>query len=606
MNLSNRRLVISVMVISVGILFAIRLFYMQVVTDTYKKDAMNNSSRYEVRHPARGLIYDRNGNLIVANEAAYDLMVVTGQIKNLDTLALLSIINVNKETFISELKKANKNRYRPYPVVKQLSAETYAKLQEQLYNFPGFSVQTRTVRKYPFQCGALVLGYISEVDKNDIEENPYYEQGDYMGKIGIEKVYEPYLRGVKGGVYYQVDVKGRVKGSMENGEYDRPVVIGKNITTTLDIKLQQYGEKLMQNKKGSIVALDPKTGEVLALVSAPSFDPNLMVGRSLNDNYKRLVRDPTKPLYNRPIQGTYPPGSTFKTINALIGLEEGVITPNTMYGCQGGYYSGGLHVGCHNHPSPLTLVESIRMSCNAYYCNEFRAIMDASKFSSVREGFLKWQSYLKLFGFGKPLGIDLPSEKGGNIPRAESYDRTYGKNRWNSLTIVSLSIGQGEITETPLQMANMAAVIANKGYYYTPHLVREIDDTIFDKSFIQRHEIPIRKSFFDVVTEGMYQVVQGGPGSGATAWFVAVKGVDICGKTGTAQNPHGEDHSMFMAFAPREDPQIAIAVCVENAGFGATYAAPIASLMIEKYLTDTITNHWREASILEKDFIHRN
>jgi penicillin-binding protein 2 len=605
MNLSNRRIVLSAIYIAVALLYIARLFYIQVIDDSYKLDAENNSRRYEVRHPARGLIYDRNGKLIVANEVAYDLMVVTGQIKNLDTLKLLSIINVPKETFVTELKKAKKSSFRPYPIVKQISAETYAKLQEQLFNFQGFYVQTRTVRNYPYHCGALVLGYISEVNKREIDENPYYEQGDYIGKIGIEKRYEPYLRGVKGGKYYQVDVKGRVKGSFEDGKYDKPVTLGKNITTTLDIELQKYGEELMRNKKGSIVALDPKTGEILALVSAPTFDPNIMVGRLVNENYKKLESDPLKPLYNRPIQGDrYPPGSTFKTLNALIGLQEGIITPNTMYGCQAGYYSGGLHVGCHNHYSPINLIESIKMSCNAYYCNVFRAILDAPKYKSVREGFLTWQSHIKSFGLGDKLGIDLPSERPGIVPRAEYYDKVYGKNRWKSLTLISLSIGQGEITMTPLQMANVAATIANKGYYYTPHVVKEIDDTVFDKSFIKKHQTKIAEKYYDIVQEGMYQVVQGEPYSGATAWFVALKDISICGKTGTAQNPHGDDHSIFMAFAPREDPKIAISVYVENAGFGATWAAPIASLMIEKYLKGTITNTWREKQILDKDFIH--
>lgn len=595
----------SAIYIAVALLYIARLFYIQVIDDSYKLDAENNSRRYEVRHPARGLIYDRNGKLIVANEVAYDLMVVTGQIKNLDTLKLLSIINVPKETFVTELKKAKKSSFRPYPIVKQISAETYAKLQEQLFNFQGFYVQTRTVRNYPYHCGALVLGYISEVNKKEIDANPYYEQGDYIGKIGIEKRYEPYLRGVKGGKYYQVDVKGRVKGSFEDGKYDKPVTLGKNITTTLDIELQKYGEELMRNKKGSIVALDPKTGEILALVSAPTFDPNIMVGRLVNENYKKLESDPLKPLYNRPIQGDrYPPGSTFKTLNALIGLQEGIITPNTMYGCQAGYYSGGLHVGCHNHYSPINLIESIKMSCNAYYCNVFRAILDAPKYKSVREGFLTWQSHIKSFGLGDKLGIDLPSERPGIVPRAEYYDKVYGKNRWKSLTLISLSIGQGEITMTPLQMANVAATIANKGYYYTPHVVKEIDDTVFDKSFIKKHQTKIAEKYYDIVQEGMYQVVQGEPYSGATAWFVALKDISICGKTGTAQNPHGDDHSIFMAFAPREDPKIAISVYVENAGFGATWAAPIASLMIEKYLKGTITNTWREKQILDKDFIH--
>ena len=604
MDLSNRRILLSAIVIGLAVIYAAQLFNIQIIDDSYKTDARNNSRRFEVSHPARGLIYDRNGKLIVANEAAYDLMVVTGQIKNLDTLALLSIINVSKDLFISELVKAQKYRYKPYPIIKQISAETYARLQEQLHNFPGFYVQTRTVRKYPYHCGALALGYISEVSKDEIAENDYYEQGDYIGKIGIEKTYESYLRGVKGGKYYEVDVKGRVRGSLEDGRFDKTVVLGKNVHTTLDIELQQYGEQLLQNKKGSIVAIDPKTGEILAIVSAPSFDPNIMVGRLVSENYTSLANDPLKPLYNRPVQGDrYPPGSTFKTLNALVGLEEGIINQHTMYGCQSGYYSGGLYVGCHNHQSPVNLVESIKMSCNAYYCNEFRAMLDAPKYRSVRQGFLTWQAHMKSFGLGQRLGVDLPSERPGIIPTAEYYDKIYGKNRWRSLTLISLSIGQGEIAMTPLQMANVAATIANKGYYYTPHIVKAIDDTVFDKSFIKRHETNISKKYYDMVTEGMYQVVQGGPG--ATAWFVALKDIAICGKTGTAQNPHGADHSIFMAFAPRENPKIAISVYVENAGFGATWAAPIASLMIEKYLTDSITNKWREAQILEKDFIHQ-
>ncbi|MCL2327870.1 MAG: penicillin-binding protein 2 [Bacteroidetes bacterium] len=604
MDLKFRRIIVSTVFVLVALIFIGRLFYIQVIDDTYKLDALNNSRRFMVKHPARGLIYDRNHELIVANEAAYDLMVVYGQVKNLDTIKLLDILQIDKHVFLKEMQKAADNKYRPYPVVKQISVQTASRLQETLHNFPGFFTQVRTVRSYPHKCGALVLGYISEVTKEDIADDEYYEQGDYIGKIGIERVYERYLRGQKGGAYLVVDVKGRVKGSLEDGKHDRPSVLGKDVVTTLDIYLQEYGEKLMQNKTGSIVAIEPKTGEVLALISSPAFDPNLMVGQSINVNYRKFVTDPNKPLYNRALQGDrYPPGSTFKIVNALVALQEEIITPSFSVGCQMGYFAGGIKVGCHAHPSPLNLVQSIQMSCNAYYCNIFRAILDANKYKTVQNGYDVWRNHVLSMGLGAPLGIDLPSERPGNIPKPEYYDKYYGKNRWKSLTIVSLSIGQGEICMTPLQMANCASIIANRGYYYTPHVVREIQDTAMDNTFKKKHVTSFDQRHFHYIIEGMYDVVQGGGGS--TARVAAIPGINIGGKTGTAQNPHGKDHSIFMAFAPIEDPKIAIAVYVENSGFGATYAAPIASLMIEQYLTDTIKRPWLETRMLEANLIHK-
>lgn len=605
MDLKFRRIIISAIFIGIAFVFIARLFYIQIIDESYKLDALNNSRRFIVKHPARGLIYDRKGKLIVANEAAYDLMVIYGQIKNLDTIQLLSILNIDKKVFLSELEKASKNKYRPYPIVKQISSQTYILLQEKMHRFPGFFVQVRTVRNYLYNCGGLVLGYISEVNKNNIDADSYYEQGDYIGKIGIEKIYERYLRGVKGGQYLMVDVKGRVKGSLDKGRFDRPSILGKDLITSLDIELQEYAEKLMKNKTGSIVAIEPSTGEVLLLVSSPTFDPNLMVGQSINTNYKLLERDPLKPLFNRAIQGDrYPPGSTFKVLNALIGVNEGIITNGLTVSCNGGYYAGGLHVGCHEHPGPVDLLQSIQMSCNAYYCYIFRSIIDANKFGSVRGGYNMWKKHMNSMGLGNILGIDLPSERPGIIPNPKYYDKYYGKNRWNSLTIISLAIGQGEISMTPLQMANTAAIIANRGYYYIPHVVKKINDTIVPNQYLVKHVSTIRPASFEPIIEGMYRVVQGE--SGATARHVAIPGIPICGKTGTAQNPHGKDHSIFMAFAPRDNPKIAIVVYVENSGFGAVYAAPIASLLIEKYLTDSIKRPWMEQRILEMDLIHHN
>lgn len=604
MDVSFRKIIISLIIIGIALIFLVRIFYIQIIDDSYKLSAENNSRRMIVEYPARGLIYDRNGRLIVANEPSYDLLVIYGQVGQFDTILLSSILGIEKEILVHELRKASKeNRYRPYPLIKQINAATYIALQEKLHRFPGFYAQVRTSRNYLYDCGALIFGYVREVDAKNIEDDPYYEQGDYIGKIGIELTYERYLRGVKGVSYQQVDVKGRVKGIIEDGRHDKQSIIGKHITSTIDIELQKYAEELMRNKVGSVVAIEPATGEVLTMVSSPTFSPYLMVGQNANKYYKILANDPNKPLYNRAIQGDrYPPGSTFKVFNALIAKHEGIVTDNYSVSCKGGYFAGRLHVGCHEHPSPVNLIESIKMSCNAYYCTIFRAIIDAKKFGSVRNGYITWRNHITSFGMGNKLGIDLPSERPGLIPKPTYYDSYYGKNRWRSLTIVSLSIGQGEISMTPLQMANSAAVIANRGYYFTPHLVREIQDTTMDDSFKKKHNSTISPQTFEPIIEGMYQVVHGI--NGATARHVAIPGIEMCGKTGTAQNPHGKDHSIFMAFAPRHNPQIAIAVYIENSGFGAVYAAPIASLIIEKYLTDTVKRHAWNKRMLEMDLIN--
>jgi len=461
--------------------------------------------------------------------------------------------------------------------------------------FPGFYVQPRTLRKYSKPIAAHLLGYVSEVDEGIIRKDPYYKAGDYIGKLGIEEAYEKELRGRRGVKIYLVDVYSRIKGSYADGRLDTTAVQGKDIISTIDMDLQEYGEMLMRNKTGSIVALEPKTGEVLTLVSSPNYDPALLVGRVRSENFAKLSADTLNlPLFNRAIQAKYPPGSTFKPINGLIGLAEGVITPSTMFGCSNGY----LFVGCHSHSSPLDLVHGISNSCNSYFCQTFRRILENPRYGSVSEAYTRWKEYLNEFGFGKKLGIELTNELPGLVPSPAYFDKYYGKNRWKALTVISMSIGQGEIETTPLQIANMTAAIANRGYYYIPHIVRSVgDNEPIDKKFLTKRVVSIDTALFGPIIDGMEEAVNGG--GGATASVAALKDITVCGKTGTAQNPHGKDHSVFIAFAPKNDPKIAIAVFVENAGFGATYAAPVASLMIEKYLKGEVSNKALEQRMIE-------
>ena len=588
----SRKYVVMTLIVLASAVLIIRLFFIQVVTNTYRLSADNNVLRYITQYPARGLIKDRNGKLIVYNQAAYDLMVVPAQTSRMDTAAFCSLLGITSDIFRERIRAAiNYSRRAPSVFLKQISNETYARFQEKLFMFPGFYVQPRTLRKYSKPVGAHLLGYVSEVDESMIKKNPYYKPGDYIGKSGIEEVYEKELRGKRGVKILLVDVHSRIKGSYADGRLDTLAVQGTDIGTGIDLDLQAYGELLMQNKSGSIVAIEPSTGEVLALVSAPNFDPELLVGRARSENYSMLRADSLEPLFNRALMAQYPPGSTFKPINGLIALQENVINTTTLFGCNHGY----LFVGCHAHSSPLKLEGAITNSCNAFFCQAFRRILENTKYENISAAYTKWKSYLNEFGFGSKLGSDFMNELPGFIPEGSYYDTYHGKNKWKALTVISLSIGQGEIGTTPLQMANMTATIANRGYFYTPHVVKSIGGIpITDERYTKRHTISIDPQNFEEIIKGMEGAVIGG-----TARVAAIKDIVVCGKTGTAQNPHGKDHSVFVAFAPRDNPKIASAVYVENAGFGATYAAPIASLMMEKFIKGEVTNKALETRMLE-------
>ncbi len=598
----NRKYTVMAIIIMASLVLLIRLFTIQVVKDTYRMSADNNVLRYVTQYPARGLIFDRNKRLMVYNQAAYDLMVVPAQVIKIDTTEFCALLGISNASFRERMGDAlSYSRRAPSVFLKQISAESYARLQEKMFMFPGFYVQPRTLRKYSKPIGAHLLGYVSEVDEALINKEPYYKSGDYIGKLGIEEAYEKELRGQRGVKIYLVDVYSRIKGSYAEGRMDTVAIQGEDIISTMDMDLQEYGEMLMKNKTGSIVALEPKTGEVLALVSAPNYDPGLLVGRIRSQNFARLSADTAlKPLFNRALQAKYPPGSTFKPINGLIGLQEQVITPSTIFGCNNGY----LFVGCHSHSSPLDLINGISHSCNSYFCQVYRRILENPQYPTIADAFTKWKEYLNEFGFGKKLGIEFANELTGLVPSTAYFDKYYGKNKWKALTVISMAIGQGEIETTPLQMANMTAAIANKGYYFIPHIVKTIGtDNQIDQKYRTKQIINIDSANFETIIRGMEEAVNGGEGS--TARIAALRDIIVCGKTGTAQNPHGnrKDHSVFIAFAPKDDPKIAIAVYVENAGFGATYAAPVASLMIEKYLTGKITNAWSEQRILDLNLI---
>lgn len=603
---AGRKYVIAGAVILVFTVYVIRLFSLQVIDKSYRMTASSNVLRYVTQYPARGLIYDRHGDLLVYNEAAYDLMVIPAQLNEFDTTDFCSVLGLTIEEVRTRIQSAKDySAYTSSPFLKQISSITYANLQEKLYKFPGFFVQARTLRKYSDNIAAHLLGYIGEVDEKIMKENPYYRLGDYIGISGIEQSYEDVLRGNKGVEIYMVDVHNRIKGPYQDGRYDTAAVVGTNITITIDSHLQKYGELLMQNKIGSIVAIEPSTGEIRCLVSSPSYDPWLLVGRIRSQNFIRLSQDTLKPLFNRALMAQYPPGSTFKLINGMIGLQEQVLRPWMEYYCDFGYHVGNFTVGCHSHDSPLDLVGAVQNSCNAYFCNVFRTILDNPGYGSVRESFNAWTNYLHSFGFGEKLHSDFANELRGLVPSDTLYDAKYGTGRWHSLMLISLAIGQGELGITPIQMANMTAAIANRGYYYTPHVIKRIDNgEPIDPRFREKHVTGIDSINFIPIIDGMDLAINGEPGSGSTARSAFLQGITICGKTGTAENPHGEDHSIFVAFAPKENPRIALAVYVENGGFGSTYAAPLASLLIEKYLTDTITRPWMEDRILNTDLIH--
>lgn len=607
-QLSDRKYFIIGFFLLVGLIYISRLFYIQVVDDSYKLDARNQAFHYTTEFPLRGYIYDRNHKLLVYNEAAYDLMVLPKEVKGIDTTDFCTLLGITKELFFKKMKKASQapNSPRKESIFeKQLSPKDYASLQERLYRFPGFWVQSRTLRKYPQKIAAHMLGYIGEADKKMTEKDSYYREGDYIGISGIEKTYEKELRGKKGMRIIVRDVNNRDKGSYMNGLYDTLAKPGKSLTTTLDGDLQAYGELLMQNKLGSIVAIDPSTGEILAIVTSPSYDPNLLVGRARTKNFATLMMDTIAvPLYNRATMASYPPGSTFKLVESLIGQQEGVLSVDTRYPCARGYPPLGGHPKCEAHPSPLALYDAIAHSCNSYFSYVFKSIIENKKYNNTYKAYAAWRDIAMSFNIGRKTDSDLANELRGNIPSINYYDKVFGKGSWHASTVISLGIGQNELLITPLQNATIVSIIANKGWYYTPHIVKAIgnneNDTLLNRFKVKRYTMITDTNIYNNVIIGMTNVVESG-----TAHLLKIEGIDFCAKTGTAENPHGKDHSVFVAFAPKIHPKIAIAVLVENAGWGASWAGPIASLMMEKYLTGKIKRPDLEKRMIEGDLIHK-
>ena len=589
MNRKNR--LVAGLVAVAAILLG-KLFYIQIINDKYKKDASNNSMVYNYVYPPRGVIYDRNGEILVGNEVCYDISVTPRDVEPFDTLALASALDTTTDFIRERMAYYKKYRtrigYQTLSFIKHITPENYIKFAEEAYRFPGFKAEVRSVRQYPFNAGGNLLGYISEVDADFIKEHPDYRSGDYVGKTGLEAAMEEKLRGVKGYHIYLRDSRNRVQSPYRDGEEDKPAEPGKDIVSTIDAHLQQYGQQLMEGKVGSVVAIEPSTGEILAMVSSPGIDVDVL--SDIGKHYAEIARNPRKPMFNRTVMASYPPGSVFKLINGLIGLQEGVLKPSDNYPCNHGFpYGNNRRLGCHGHASPLNLLSAIATSCNGYFCYVFRAILDNRKYGSTAEAFDRWREYVQSFGFGRKLGSDFPSELGGNIPTSAFYDKVYGQGRWRFQTIISLSIGQGEIGATPLQIANLAATMANRGYYYIPHIVKDSEGVEIDPKFKERQYTLVDQEHFRTCVEGMYMAVNGGGSAGGTAFSARIPGLDVCGKTGTAQNPHGKDNSVFICFAPKDDPKIAVAAYVENAGFGATWALPVASLMLEKYIKGEIS-----------------
>ena len=590
-ELDKRRLVIGGVAVFIVTVYLIRLFMLQLLSDDYKKNADSNAFLKKIEYPSRGAISDRHGRLLVYNQPAYDIMVVMNEEKGrLDTTEFCNALGITKEYFIkrmNDIKDRNKNpgysRFTEQLFMSQLSDKEFSVFQEKIFRFPGFYVQKRSIRQYQYPYAAHVLGDVAEVSKADVENSDYYQPGDYIGKLGVERSYEDQLRGEKGVQILLRDAHGRVQGNYQNGKFDRRPIAGKDLTLSIDIKLQELGERLLEGKIGSIVAIEPATGEVLCMVSSPTYDPRIMVGRKRGKNHLALSKDVWKPLLNRSIMGQYPPGSTFKTTQGLTYMTEGIIDENTLFPCARGFNYRGLHVGCHPHGAPTNLVQALCTSCNSYFCwGLFRMIGNRQHYRSVQEAMNTWRDYMVSMGFGYRLGIDLPGEKRGLIPNAAFYDKAY-KGSWNGLTIISISIGQGEVNLTPLQIANLSATIANRGYYYVPHVVRKVQGEPLDTLYRRRHYTMANRKAYEYVVQGMRASVVGGTCHAANRADYLV-----CGKTGTAQN-RGQDHSVFMGFAPMDNPKIAIAVYVENGGFGATYGVPIGSLMMEQYINGKLS-----------------
>lgn len=604
-ELEKRKYVIGGTAVVIIIVYLIRLFTLQLLSEDFKISADSNAFLKRIQYPARGAIADRNGKLLVYNQPAYDVMVIMKEQQGVDTLDLCESLDITREWYerrMEEIKDYRRNPgYSPYTqqlFMSQLSTEEFGRFQEKLFRFPGFYIQKRSIRQYNYPNAAHLLGDVGEVGPKDIEEDSYYRSGDYIGKLGVERSYETMLRGEKGMEILLRDVRGRIKGRYQNGKFDVAPIPGRNLTMSIDIELQALGERLMKGKLGSIVAIEPSTGEVLCMVSSPTYDPRIMTGRQRGKSQKMLANDPHKPLLNRGIMGQYPPGSTFKTSQALTFLQEGIITPASAYPCSHGFHFKGLKVGCHAHGSPLPLVPAIATSCNGYFCwGLYYMFGNRQKYKTVGDAMTRWKDHMVSMGFGYKLGIDLPGEKRGMIPNAPFYDKVY-RNRWSGLTVISISIGQGEVNLTPLQIANLGATIANRGYYIVPHVVKEVQGMPLDTLYTRKHHTMVQPKHYDAVIEGMRQAVLGGTCRAANS-----SAYEVCGKTGTAQNPHGQDHSVFMGFAPRENPKIAICVYVENGSWGATYGVPIGALMMEQYINGGLSE---ESEATASEFENRH
>ena len=604
-ELEKRRYVIGGVAIAIVVVFIIRLFTLQIMSDDYKRNADSNAFLKKVEFPSRGNITDRNGKLLVYNQPSYDIMVVVNEGKNrIDTAELCRTLNITKEYFVKRMhdiqdrsKNPGYSKFTQQLFMSQLSDQEFSVFQEKAYRFPGFYIQKRSIRQYEYPNAALILGDVAEVSPDDIKKDGYYQPGDYIGKQGIERSYEEELRGTKGVQVLLRDAHGRIQGNYQNGEFDTQPIPGKDLTLSIDIELQQLGERLMEGKLGSIVAIEPKTGEVLCMVSSPSYDPRLMIGRQRGKNHAALARDPLKPLLNRAIMGQYPPGSTFKTSQALTFLTEGIIDQDTKYPCHRGFIFSGMKVGCHGHGSPLNLVPAIGTSCNGFFCWGLYYMLTNKKYGSLQNAMNTWRDYMVSMGFGYKLGVDLPGEKRGMIPNGDFYDNAFKKG-WNALGVISISIGQGEVTLTPLQIANLGATIANRGFFYTPHVVKAIQGEEMDATYTTKRYTKASKEAYELVVQGMRRAVTGG-----TCRRANRSDCEVCGKTGTAQN-RGRDHSAFMGFAPMNDPQIAIAVYVENGGFGATFGVPIGALMMEQYIKGKLSGSSEaQASSIQKRHI---
>lgn len=586
-NYINRKYILGGIAVAVVIIYLIRLFSLQLMSDDYKKNADSNAFRKEIQYPSRGLILDRKGRLLVYNESSYNIMVVMNDQRGIDTLDFCQTVGITKDFYIKRMdeikSKISYSRYTPQLFMSQIPAEEFSVFREKLFRFKGFSVEKRSVRHYTTGLGAHLLGDVGEVNDKDIANDDYYQSGDFIGKLGVERSYEKELRGEKGMRIMLRDVHGRTQGHYQNGKYDKAPVPGKDVTLSIDLDLQALAERLLEGKLGAIVAIEPSTGQILCMASSPTYDPRLTVGRNRGKYHQQLSRDPMRPLLNRAIMGTYPPGSTFKITQALMGLQEGSITPEIAFPCHHGFNYKGLHLGCHGHASPINLVPAIGTSCNAYFCwNLYRMFSNKRKYGSVQNAMNCWKDHMVDMGFGYKLGIDLPGESRGMIPNANYYDDHYRKS-WNALTVISISIGQGEVTATPLQIANLAATVANRGHYYVPHIVRSIRGGQIDSLYTHPHHTTINPRWYNYAVAGMRKAVLSG-----TCHAANIPGIEVCGKTGTAQN-RGHDHSVFMGFAPMTSPRIAVVAYIENGGFGAVYGVPIGALIMEQYLNGSLS-----------------